>query len=78
MGSLGVEYKPRTLIKGQVLADFIAEFQGNKEALKHINSLEIRIDSVSMEWKLYVDGASNVKGSRAGAVLISPEGLILE
>jgi ribonuclease HI len=31
-----------------------------------------------MEWKLYVDGASNIKGSGAGAVLISPNGLILE
>uniref|UniRef100_A0A2N9IJS0 Uncharacterized protein n=1 Tax=Fagus sylvatica TaxID=28930 RepID=A0A2N9IJS0_FAGSY len=28
LGSLGVEYKPRTSIKGQVLADFVAEFQG--------------------------------------------------
>ena len=26
LGSLGVEYKPRTSIKGQVLADFVAEF----------------------------------------------------
>jgi hypothetical protein len=26
LGSLGVEYKPRTSIKGQILADFVAEF----------------------------------------------------
>jgi ribonuclease HI len=29
-------------------------------------------------WELYVDGASNSKGSGAGIVLVSPEGLILE
>ncbi len=27
LGSLGVEYKPRTAIKGQVLAEFLTEFQ---------------------------------------------------
>uniref|UniRef100_A0A2N9HT99 Uncharacterized protein n=1 Tax=Fagus sylvatica TaxID=28930 RepID=A0A2N9HT99_FAGSY len=32
----------------------------------------------SSEWKLFVDGASNMKGAGAGAVLVSPEGLILE
>ena len=26
--SLGVEYKPQTSVKGQILADFVAEFQG--------------------------------------------------
>jgi ribonuclease HI len=29
-------------------------------------------------WELFVDGASNSKGSGAGIVLISPEGLVLE
>jgi hypothetical protein len=28
LGSLRVEYKPRTSIKGQILVDFVAEFQG--------------------------------------------------
>jgi hypothetical protein len=27
LGSLGVEYKPRTVIKGQILAEFFVEFQ---------------------------------------------------
>ncbi len=78
MGSLGVEYKPRTLIKGQVLADFVAEFQGKRGACESSNPSEVQADSSSTEWKLFVDRASNMKGSRVGAVLISPDGLILE
>jgi ribonuclease HI len=71
LGSLGVEYKPRTSIKGQVLADFVAEFQGQDSEFGSTNSF-------SNEWKLFVDGASNAMGSGAGVVLISPEGLIME
>jgi ribonuclease HI len=78
LGSLGVEYKPRTSIKGQVLADFVVEFQGKDLELGPTNSLELETNSVLNEWKLFVDGASNAMGSGAGAVLISPEGLIME
>uniref|UniRef100_A0A2N9F6C2 RNase H type-1 domain-containing protein n=1 Tax=Fagus sylvatica TaxID=28930 RepID=A0A2N9F6C2_FAGSY len=78
LGSLGVEYKPRTSIKGQVLADFVAEFQGKDLELGPTNSLGLETNSVPTEWKLFVDGASNAMGSGAGAVLISPEGLIME
>ena len=31
-----------------------------------------------LQWKVYVDGASNQKGSRVGLVLISPKKLIIE
>ena len=31
-----------------------------------------------LQWKVYVDGAANQKGSGVGLVLISPEMLILE
>jgi ribonuclease HI len=78
LGSLGVEYKPRTSIKGQVLADFVAEFQGKDSELEPTSPLGLESNSVPTEWKLFVDGASNVMGSGAGAVLISPEGLIME
>ena len=78
LGSLGVEYKSRTSIKGQVLTDFVAEFQGKYAESEPTNSLGLEINLVSTEWKLFVDGASNVMGSGAGVVLISPEGLIME
>ena len=32
----------------------------------------------SLQWKVYVDGAANQKGSGVGLVLISPEKLIIE
>jgi hypothetical protein len=78
LGSLGVEYKPRTSIKGQVLADFVAEFQGKGGNSELTNTLSYDIDASSSGWKLFVDGALNMRGAGARAVLISPKGLILE
>ena len=43
-----------------------------------INPFGVDANPASTEWKLFVDGASNAIGSRAGVVLISPERLILE
>jgi hypothetical protein len=78
LGSLGVEYKPRTSIKGQILSDFVAEFQGKGATSESTTSPNIQTDLNSPGWKLFVDGASNVKGSGVGAFFISPDGLILE
>uniref|UniRef100_A0A2N9IY37 Uncharacterized protein n=1 Tax=Fagus sylvatica TaxID=28930 RepID=A0A2N9IY37_FAGSY len=78
LGSLGVEYKPRTAIKGQVLAEFLAEFQYDPSNPTLFNPAQTHFNSDEVEWKLFVDGASNSKGSGAGIVLISPEGLVLE
>jgi ribonuclease HI len=78
LGSLGVEYKPRTAIKGQVLAEFLAEFQYDPSNPTLFNPAQTDFNSDKVEWKLFVDGASNSKGSGAGIVLISPEGLVLE
>ena len=73
-----MEYKPRISIKGQVLADFVAEFQGKDSKLEPISPLGLETNLVPTEWKLFVDGASNAMGSGAGVVLISPEGLLME
>uniref|UniRef100_A0A2N9FCE9 Uncharacterized protein n=1 Tax=Fagus sylvatica TaxID=28930 RepID=A0A2N9FCE9_FAGSY len=78
LGSLGVEYKPRTSIKGQVLADFVAEFQGKRGSSDSTGTSSPHADEGSLGWKLFIDGASNLKGAGAGAVLVSPEGLILK
>jgi ribonuclease HI len=78
LGSLGVEYKPQTAIKGQVLAEFLDEFQYDPNNLSSIISAEAQLDLVTGRWDLFVDGASNSKGSGAGVVLVSPEGLVLE
>jgi hypothetical protein len=75
-----VRYKPRTAIKGQVLANFVAEF-----APEDNNTLteeeDIRGAEQTQEvtgWILYVDGAANSRRSGLGIVLISPKGELLE
>jgi ribonuclease HI len=39
---------------------------------------ETQLGLIMGRWELYVDGASNSKGSGVGIVLVSPEGLVLE
>ena len=63
-----ISYEPRRAFKGQALADFIVE-------CTHSPAAE---EMGEKEWMLFVDGASNAKGSGAGVVLISPEKEVLE
>uniref|UniRef100_A0A2N9F868 RNase H type-1 domain-containing protein n=1 Tax=Fagus sylvatica TaxID=28930 RepID=A0A2N9F868_FAGSY len=80
LGAYDVRYKPRISIKGQVLADFIAEFAPENSELpitgEHPKSNEWVQEKSG--WTLYVDGAANSRGSGLGIVLISPEGEMLE
>ena len=55
-----IQYEPRTTIKAQVLADFLAEMVEDEQ-------------SQESRWTLYVDGASGSKGSGAG-VIVEKEG----
>ena len=75
---------PRTSIKGQVLADLVAEFA---ECLEEINvenhnigerSVGVVFVQCPMPWELYVDGATNQRGSGVGLVLVSPEKVTIE
>ncbi|XP_075636889.1 uncharacterized protein LOC142609157 [Castanea sativa] len=70
---------PRTAIKGQILADFVAEFTDGQA---HPEDAVMTIMSIGMEnitpWEVYTDGASNRKGAGVGVVLISPEKLVIE
>jgi len=61
-----VDYKPRMAIKGQALADFVAEFTGLPDLTEIVEA--------TPRWKLYVDGSANDNGSGAGLVLHTPEG----
>ena len=56
----------------------MAEFQGKGENSESTNISSPHTKESSLGWKLFVDGASNMRGAGAGAVLVSPEGLILE
>ena len=72
LSEFDIRYKPKTAIKGHVLADFVMEF-ASIELAKTTHAE----DNLPI-WKLFVDGASNAQGSGAGLILTSPEGIDIE
>jgi hypothetical protein len=63
LGTLNIDFKPRTTIKSQALVDFMAEWRENQlptptERLEH--------------WVMYFDGLLKLEGAGAGVLLISP------
>ena len=67
-----IRYKPKTAIKGQVLADFVMEFTSAEPAENTQATTGLTI------WRLSVDRAANAQGSRVGLILTSPEGIAIE
>jgi hypothetical protein len=79
ISTLDVKYLPRTAIKGQILADFVAEFTPTPKQ-KDLNETTFQENSPENSgwWKIYVDGASNAKGSRTGVVIITPDETVIK
>ncbi|XP_068474789.1 uncharacterized protein [Phaseolus vulgaris] len=69
LSEFDIQYEPRGSIKGQVYADFVAEFSPGAAPQ------EVERDS---QWMLSVDGSSNQQGSGAGIVLEGPNGVLIE
>ena len=67
-----IRYKPRTMIKGQVLADFIMEFTSTEPTETAQLAPDLPI------WRLSVDRAANAQGSSAGLILTSSDGIDVE
>ena len=69
LGAFDIKYMPRTSIKGQVLADLVAEFAECPEEMEggseKLDEGLIGVASVQCPspWELYVDGAANQRGS---------------
>ena len=84
LGALDIKYMPRTSIKGQVLADLVAEFTEPEieEFPSDGNMDEKLVGTISQyclpTWEVYVDGASNQKGSGVGLVLMSPKKVVIK
>ena len=84
LGAFDIKYMPRTSIKGQVLADLVVEFvEPPVEVVAGERSMDEKlVGAVSMLeppcWKVYVDGATNQRGSGVGLVLESPKKTIIE
>ena len=79
LSAFDIKYMPRTVIKGQVLADLVAEFT---EELVEGEMLGSKIMVVSIPcfpaWEVYTNGAANQKGFGVGIVLISTEKITVE
>ncbi|XP_022156791.1 uncharacterized protein LOC111023625 [Momordica charantia] len=63
-----IQFEPRTAIKGQVVADFIAEL-----ALPSAQT-----STPDQPWTVYVDGSSNEKGCGAGVLLLASDDMRFE
>ena len=64
LSQFDIKYRPRTAIKAQALADFIAEFTTP--------------GSIGSLWTVNTDGSSTQKGGGAGIVITSPEKDVLK
>ena len=84
LGAFDIKYMPRTSIKGQVLADLVAEFaEPPVEIVAGERSMYGKpMGAISIPrppcWKMYVDSAANQRGSEVGLVLESSEKTIIE
>ena len=77
-----IKYLPRTSVKGQVLANLVAEFAETlfEEKSEKPNMDGKSVGMVSLQeplpWKVHIDGATNQRGSGVGLVIISPKIII--
>ena len=84
LGVFNIKYMSRTSIKGQVFVDLVAEFAegpAENESEEHrMGEKSVGLVTVQepLQWKVYVDGVTNQKGSEVGLVLILLEKLIVE
>ena len=84
LGAFDIKYMSCTFVKGQVLADLVAEFtepeadellaDGNKDG-KLVNTISQYFPPT---WEVHVDGVSNQKGLGVGLVLTSSKKVIVE
>ncbi|XP_065628160.1 uncharacterized protein LOC112010814 [Quercus suber] len=84
LGAFNVKYMPWTAIKGQALADLIAEFAEPTIKVGAEGRIfdEKAVGAVSISrppcWKVYVDGTANQRGLGVGLVLVSLEDHVIK
>ncbi|GKE19660.1 reverse transcriptase domain-containing protein [Tanacetum coccineum] len=66
----GIKYRPRTSVKGKILADFIVE---RSEDDSPDTAMKVE-EELPDPWTLFTDGSSCVDGSGAGLILTDPKG----
>ena len=84
LGAFDIKYMPRTSIKGQVLANLVANFTESpledRMEKQDMDGKSIGLVSLQepLSWKVYVDGAPSHRRSGVRLVLISSERVIIE
>ena len=84
LGAFDIKYMPCTSVKGQVLANLVAEFAEtpSKDKLEEQNMVRKLVGVISLQeplsWKVYIDGASNHRGFGVGLVLVSPDEITIK
>uniref|UniRef100_A0A2N9I3E2 Integrase catalytic domain-containing protein n=1 Tax=Fagus sylvatica TaxID=28930 RepID=A0A2N9I3E2_FAGSY len=69
LSEFDIDYRPRTAIKAQALADFIAEFTSkDDEPTEYVEQ--------TSKWTMNIDGSSTKDSGGVGIVLRSPEGIL--
>nr|GEW14698.1 reverse transcriptase domain-containing protein [Tanacetum cinerariifolium] len=63
-----ITYRPRTSVKGQILADFLTEMQDESPPDASV------VETQQEQWTLFTNRSSCVDGSGAGLILTSPKG----
>ncbi|GKE54200.1 reverse transcriptase domain-containing protein [Tanacetum coccineum] len=66
-----IHYRPRTSVKGQILADFIMEHLEDDPQDTPMEDEEALLDP----WILFTKGSSCIDGSGAGLIIKNPEGV---
>ena len=84
LGAFDIKYMPRTSVKGQVLADLVAEFtepETENQLVPEERGIKLACGVARcplLMWEVHVDGASNQKGAGIGLVLTSSEMITIE
>ncbi|GJT98803.1 hypothetical protein Tco_1094321 [Tanacetum coccineum] len=76
LGEHDISYKPHSMVKGQVIVDFLAECPNNTyhgELKKTMKTVPEPQDK-PLVWTLYNDGASSNEGTGAALILTYPGG----
>jgi hypothetical protein len=71
LSEFDIDYRPRTAIKAQALADFIAEFTTKDDEPKED-------DEQTSRWTTHIDGSSTKNAGGISIILESPEGDIIK
>ena len=76
LSEFDIRYKSRTMVKGQVLADFIVEFTPLNTPAQPTKTTQL-VPDLPIQ-RLSVDGATNSQGNGAGLILTSLDGIDVE